>query len=215
MAVVVNALVRVAPTRSHPRTGPPQTAAPGQIGLGHGVAHHQILGRIHNRRPFEPLRRRETRRLVGVVGVHPEKECIVTIAHQVAIELPRPTDPRILALALKRMAAEVIRLPLGITHHRRTPPIRPRRQFIRRGEVPIPVTWKHLLIFIRVQLHEERDLLQIVHARDGLPLRLSLAQGWKKHAGQNGYDRNDHQEFDQREGRAGMEIYPGFHGIEV
>lgn len=72
---------------------------------------------------------------------------------------------------------------------------------------------KHIPIVIRVQLHEERDLLQVVHARNGLPLGLGLAQGRQEHAGQDGDDGDHHQEFDEREGPAGMVIHLGFHGM--
>ena len=55
-------------------------------------------------------------------------------------------------------------------------------------------------MFIGKHQHGQADLLQVVQANRRFPLLLSLGQGRQQQAGKDGDDRNDHQEFNQREG---------------
>ena len=55
------------------------------------------------------------------------------------------------------------------------------------------------MVVIRVKLHEQADLAEIVQARDALALGLGACQGRQEQASQNGDDRNDHKKFNQGE----------------
>ena len=62
------------------------------------------------------------------------------------------------------------------------------------------VRWDTVVIVSRVHDPAQGHLTLIVHAKNALSLRLGLAEGGEKHAGQNGDDRDHDQQLDQGKG---------------
>src|SRR5882762_7728857 len=53
---------------------------------------------------------------------------------------------------------------------------------------------------IRIQMGSQGHLMQVVYARDRLSLLFGLGERGQQQGGQNGNDRDHHQQFDEREG---------------
>src|SRR5258706_513429 len=54
-------------------------------------------------------------------------------------------------------------------------------------------------VIVRVHAHGQVDLMQIAGASGAAALFLGAGQSRQEHASQNGYDRDHHQQFDERE----------------
>ena len=60
---------------------------------------------------------------------------------------------------------------------------------------------KPIALVFGVQEPGQSQLLAVAQTADALGLLFGFAQGWQKHAGQDGDDRYHHQQFDQGESR--------------
>ena len=71
----------------------------------------------------------------------------------------------------------------------------------------------HVFILIGEHQHGQADLLEVVEADGGLPLLLGLGQRGQQHRGEDGDDRDHHEQLDQREGAScfGVQIHVKFH----
>jgi len=156
---------------NHARRRPPKTAAPHQIRLRHRIANHYVLRWADNRGALEPSLRREIdsakTKVVGRVGMKTEEVTVEAIAHQVTIELPLPADSVIKALRLQAWAAEKVAGALiSVTNDRRSPPVGQRCAAIRVIQSRVAMARKVIVVVIGVELHEQPDLLEVVHALD-------------------------------------------------
>jgi hypothetical protein len=60
------------------------------------------------------------------------------------------------------------------------------------------------MIVIGVHVIAEILLPLVAHTSHGVGLNFGAAQRWQEHAGENGNDRDDHQQFDEGEGTSNM-----------
>ncbi len=60
----------------------------------------------------------------------------------------------------------------------------------------------------RVHVKRQRELLTIAHAVDGVSLLLRLREGWQQHGRQDSNNRNDDEQFDQRESTTSRKPWP-------
>ena len=63
---------------------------------------------------------------------------------------------------------------------------------------------KGVPVLVRVKLHEQADLAQIIQARDPFAFGLGARQGRQKQPGEYGNDRDHDQQFDQGETRPAL-----------
>jgi hypothetical protein len=70
-------------------------------------------------------------------------------------------------------------------------------------------------VVVGIKLPDQLQLLEVVHAKDPLGLGLGLRQGGQQHPGENGDDRDHHQQFNEgkRGGTGGLAI--GIHNDEL
>ena len=64
------------------------------------------------------------------------------------------------------------------------------------------MTRKNLVAVVGVELHEQPDLFEVVQALDAIGFRFGLGKRGQKHRRQDGDDRDDDEQFDEREARA-------------
>ena len=106
---------------------------------------------------------------------------------------------------------EQVRIVLRITKNAGAPPIREILVAIAGGLQGIPVRRKKVIVVIRVKLHENAKLPQIVQTGNPFALGLGRGEGGQQQGGQNGDDGDHHQQFDEGEGAASGFQFFGAH----
>src|SRR5687768_4582937 len=124
---------------------------------------------------------------------------VKSVPHHVAVTGPLPFYTVISAAAFHRRAMEQVALPSRVSDNRVPPPIRFDFLIGSGRQTFVTVSGKRVIIFVRIELHEQADLLHAVQAIYPLPFRLRLRECGQKHASQNGYDRDDNEQLDQSE----------------
>jgi hypothetical protein len=97
---------------------------------------------------------------------------------------------------------EKVALVFGVTNDGSAPPIRQRSCFIRivKPKVGITMTGERVIVFVRVKLHEQADLFQVIQAGNPFAFRLGPREHRQKQSRQNGDDGDNDQKFNQSKG---------------
>jgi len=166
---VIDALETLAGTLrlDHARVGPPATRTPHPVRFWRGVAKQKIVCRALDPRPLEPWPGVESDAADGDAagGVRPKtiKIAVDAVPDFVTIESPIPPHAIVELPAFDRRAMEEVGLVFGVTNHGGAPPVSQRggRIII---FVLIAVGGKNITILVRVKLHIQGNLAQIVLA---------------------------------------------------
>ena len=166
---VIDALETLARTLrlDHARIGPPATRTPHAIRFRRGVPNQKIVRRTLDPRAFEPWPSVESDAADGDAAgsVRPEtiKIGVDAITYFMTIESPIPAHAIIELPAFDRRAMKEVGLVFGIANHGGAPPVSQRggRIII---FVLIAVGGKNITILVRVKLHIQGNLAQIVLA---------------------------------------------------
>src|SRR5688500_18088037 len=111
------------------------------------------------------------------------------------IKLPTPAYVIVPARPGERRTAEEIAVVVRVTENRRAPPVGQADPFVRVVDPLVAMTRKFIVVVIRVELHEQRNLLQVVHAMRPLALGFCLCQCRQKHPSQDRDDCDDDEKF--------------------
>lgn len=184
----------------HAGIRPPEAATPnGRTAIGLFVTDQEVLSGTANSASLEAFVSHEVdpahcdaMRLVGVLS---QEKTVVPIADLVRVKFPLPPHPVVITLCSEGSASEQIALVIGVADNSGAPPVGQNWRGGRRTVVTMGR--KGIVIIVRVQLHEQADLLQVVQAVGSLALGLGLGEGGEEHPGKNGDNRNDDKQFDQ------------------
>ena len=149
---------------------------------------------LHRRRKVKSRDANNLRRIRS----HTQEPGVVAVSDLVAVERPVPTQARVIYSAFDGRAMKHVGQVFRIPNNRRAPPVCKRGRRIV-AFVLIPVRRKGVAVFIGVELHVNADLPQIVQARGAIRLRFGLRQSREQQGGEDGDDRDDHQQFDECE----------------
>ena len=175
--------------RVHASRFPPETAAPlGRAAVGFLVADDQVIRRSQDTAAFEIFIRVELDaadgQIFGAIGMAAEEPAVVTVTHKMTVELPGPGRAVVEPFALNGRVVEQVALAGGaITDDGNAPPVGPGRGFIGRREILVAVRGESVLVLVRIELHEQSDLAEIVQARNALAFGFSAGQSGEQHAG--------------------------------
>jgi hypothetical protein len=59
------------------------------------------------------------------------------------------------------------------------------------------IGWQQIVVVIRIEMKDERQLFEVVKANRSMRLGFGVAQSREKETRQDSYDPNHHQQFDQ------------------
>lgn len=203
------------PVFSHAGVRPPQAAAPldpvrspSEVWLL--VPNEQVLSGASDARPFELLGPHKVDAPecdpMTFIWVLTEEKAVVSITDLMAIEFPSPPDAVISAPSGQGRTPEHIALIPRISNDGGSPPVCPTDHFRCVVNPLVTVPGERIIVIVRVQLKEQRDLLEVVKTMGPLALGSGLCQRRQKHASQNGDDGDHNEKFNQGKTRCFPEI---------
>ncbi len=149
--------------RVHAGGLPPETAAPQRrVSVRLLVGDDQVIRGPENAAPLKGVVYGETDpgndEIVGTVGMMAQEIPIVTITHQVAVEIPQPGGSVVQALAVDGGVVEQIAAATAVSYDGRAPPVGQGGRMVGGAESLVPVRWKRIIVLVGVELHEQSDL---------------------------------------------------------
>ena len=85
----------------------------------------------------------------------------------------------------------------GVRHDYRAPPVGQGGACVGGRQTLVAMRRENLVVVIRVKLHEQTDLSEVVQAGNALSLLFGLSQRRQQHPGKDGDDGDDDEKFDE------------------